>query len=308
METLAHRKIKVALVGLDLTEMDHYILKYTRMLCNHLKFDRVIFAHIAKDLELPEDLRSKYPDLLAPLDESIEKDIRKKTSEYFGGCGAKFDVIIKEGNPVQKILKLAKIKSADLIIMGRKKSLKGSGIVASHIARNSPCSLLLVTPNEHSDIKKIMVPLDFSEHSLLSLQQAMEIANGPDTEVMVVHVYDVPTGYSKIGKSYDEFAEIMKSNASKECQQFMKINNIPKNVKCEYLLDGFGKSIDLIYESAKKKSADLIVVGSKGRTNASAIFLGSFAEKLAYKDDNIPVLIVKDKGENMGFLQALLRI
>ncbi|MEM7551604.1 MAG: universal stress protein [Bacteroidota bacterium] len=308
MSNQTERKIEIAMVGLDLTEMDDYILKYTRMICDHLKFQKIFFVHIAKDLELPEEIRSKYPDLLAPLDESIEGDIRKKVRKYFEGCGAELDVIIQEGSPIQKMLKLSKIKGVDLMIMGRKKSLKGSGIVASHIARNSPCSLLLVTPNGYSDINKILVPLDFSPHSLLSIHQALDIVGGDHSKIVLAHIYSVPQGHTKIGKSYAEFSEIMKGHAESEYYGFMKKNQLPDGIPCHYLLDGFGKGVDSVYELAQKEAADLIVVGSKGRTNASAIFLGSFAEKLAYKDNNIPVFIVKDKGENLGFLQALLRI
>jgi nucleotide-binding universal stress UspA family protein len=201
------------------------------------------------------------------------------------------------------------VKEADLIVMGRKPSLKGSGLVTSHIARNSPCSLLLVTQSDAvRPLQKILVPLDFSAHCAMSLKRAQAMAVLSGAMVITAHVYKVPSGYSKIGKSYEEFAEIMKGHAQKDFRKFMRQHDINEPIPCEFILDGDGNYVELIYQLAEAESADIIVVGSKGRTNASALFIGSFAEKMAFRDNHIPVLIMKYKRENMGFLETLLRI
>jgi nucleotide-binding universal stress UspA family protein len=300
--------LKVALVALDLTDMDDYLIHYMAMLNRYLQFERIFFVHIAKDLELPEEVLKKYPDLLAPLDESIESDIQKKIDEHFVETNTALNILIQDGIPMERLLHLTKVKEADLIVMGRKESLKGSGLVTSHIARNSPCSLLLVTPTWQDAIRKILVPVDFSEHCAFSLKRVLGFSDQLNVEVVTSHVYRVPTGYSKIGKSFEEFGEIMKGHAEKDYRRFLKMNDIRDDIPCEFILDTDHQNVELIYNLAEKEKADLIVVGSKGRTNASALFIGSFAEKMAYRDNHIPVLILKHKGENMGFLETLLRI
>ncbi|MEO1050592.1 MAG: universal stress protein [Bacteroidota bacterium] len=306
MKTAQYQPFKTALVALDLSYMDEHLIRYTAMLSKVLPLERIFFVHVAKDLELPDEVLTKYPDLLAPLDETIETDINKKIATHFGDSEVEVSCTIKEGSPIQEILKMAKIKIADLIIMGRKKSLEGSGLVTSHLARKCPSSLLLVTEGFNKHIHNILVPVDFSGHAALAAKHALAMADNSEAKVQLAHVFTVPSGYSKMGKTYEQFAEIMKSHASHDCENFLRIHELPKDLNCEYLLNGENKFSRIIYNEAKELKMDLIILGSKGRTDASSILMGSQAEKLAYADGDIPILIVKNKGENMGFLETLL--
>ena len=56
------------------------------------------------------------------------------------------------------------------------------------------------------------------------------------------------------------------------------------------------------------KKGDLIVIGSKGRTRAASLLLGSVAVKLLDMNCYMPMIIVKNQQKNMGFLQALFRL
>ncbi|MEO1097023.1 MAG: universal stress protein [Bacteroidota bacterium] len=307
--TIVYKPYKVALVALDLTEMDDRLIQYASMMARLLPLERIFFVHVAKDLALPTDLLEEYPDLVGPLDESIETDIQNKIDRYFDATNdVRVECIIKEGNPIDKILKLCRIKDVDLIFMGRKRSLHGSGIASSGIARKCPCSLFPVTEDSKLQLKEALVPVDFSDHSGLAMKQAIEVQSNNGFKLSAMHVYSVPSGYHKTGKSYAEFSEIMKSHAKKDFKKFMESNGFPADIACKYILTDDSKYANLAYEFAEKQDADLIIIGSKGRTSVSSILIGSVAEKLVYVDSHIPVLIVKSKGENMGFLDALLKI
>lgn len=308
MNTAELDTYKTALVTLDLSEMDDHLIRYTAMISEILPLERVFFVHVAKKLELPQEVVQAYPDLFAPLDESIENTIQKEVDRYFSSSDLEVKCIVSEGNAIEEILRISRIKSPDLILMGRKQNLKGSGLVTSHIARKAPCSLLLVTENFGPSISKVLIPVDFSDHSGIATEQAMSLAGRAKAEVTLLHVYNVPTGYYKTGKTYEEFADIMKGHAKEACRRFLSSKEIlADQVTCEFLLEDeqlekkiFGYATDI--------AADLIFVGSKGRTNASAVIMGSFAEKLAFQDRSIPMFIVKRKGENMGLLETLMKI
>jgi len=63
-----------------------------------------------------------------------------------------------------------------------------------------------------------------------------------------------------------------------------------------------------LLEEANKIDADMILLGSRGRTKSAAILLGSVAEKLVMVNNVLPMLIFKKKGETVGFFEALFRI
>ena len=308
MKEIIYEPYTVALVALDLTQMDDHLIRYTAMISKNLQLERIFFVHVSRSLYYPQDLLKEYPGLLEPLDESIEIGINAKIEQYFGESEIDTSCIVREGHPIEKILKLSKLKNADLIIMGRKNNLKGSGIVSSKIARKCPCSLLLVTGNSSSSINKLLVPVDFSRHSALAVNLALGICETSKSRLEGIHVYGVPVGYYKTGKSFDEFAAIMKTHSKKGCKAFLQENGFPTDISCEYILTDSGKYPELIYDYAENNDIDLIIIGSKGRTDISSILMGSVAEKLVYLDSHIPVLIVKEKDENMGLFDALMKI
>ncbi|MEO1256190.1 MAG: universal stress protein, partial [Bacteroidota bacterium] len=69
--------------------------------------------------------------------------------------------------------------------------------------------------------------------------------------------------------------------------------------------DDNGKVIDLILEEASKKKVDMIVMGAKGRTATSAIFIGSKSERMIRINDRIPLMIIRKKGAVAGLLETL---
>jgi nucleotide-binding universal stress UspA family protein len=299
---------RVALIGLDLTEMDTYIISFLPTFLRIMSLEKVFFVHIARELELPEELLKKYPDLIAPLDESIENDIRSKVEPAFKGSETDFDIIVQEGSPLESFLKIAKIKNADIILMGRKKELEGSGLLSGHIVRKSPASILLIPEKHKSGVERILIPLDFSKHSGLALDLGLSIASKTNAQLSFSHVYEVPSGYYKTGKTFTEFDAIMKSHAESDFKYFCKSHNLIGDYKCEYLLAEDKPVSSLIYEHSKSTNTVLIIIGSRGRTPTSALLIGSIVEKVVFENTDIPLFVVKNKGESMSFFEALMNI
>lgn len=301
------KKFKKVLVGLDLSEMDKVIISQTKNLVQVLGVEMIYFVHVAEDLTLSEEITREYPDLLAPADETIEKQIGDKVKQISFPDGVKFEVEAKEGNPLETVLRWSKVKNVDLIILGRKQTLEGSGSLAKRIAHKSPCSVLFLTEiPEPIQLERIMVPIDFSSHSVLSLECAQEIAGAPQN-IKCFHIYEVPAGYTKTGKSFKEFSEIMLQNAKNDYEKFLKKNNLP-HFDCEFILKKDDNKAKDFMEVANQTRIDFIIIGSRGRTESANLLIGSVAEKLIQQNNKIPMLVLKKKGENMHFLEALFRV
>jgi len=300
------KKFKKVLVGLDLTAMDEILIQETVKIVQVLEIEKVYFVHVAKDLTLPEDITNEYPDLTAPLDESIERNITKAITEAGFPKDIKFEVEAKEGNPLEKILRWVKVKDVDLLIMGRKTYLKGGGSLAKRLAGKSPCSVLFFTETGPKTLKKIMVPVDFSSYSHLALAFAQEFVKDTSS-IKCIHLYELPAGYTKTGKTHAEFAEIMLENAKKHYQKFLLNHQLP-SFDCEFILKNDNSISKIILEHASKEDMDLIIIGSRGKGESLATLLGTVAEHLVEVNNQIPMMILKKKGETIGFLEALFRI
>jgi nucleotide-binding universal stress UspA family protein len=126
-------------------------------------------------------------------------------------------------------------------------------------------------------------------------------------EIRCLHIYSVPSGFHKTGKSYEQFAEIMKGHAEKNYREFIEgidlkgISAVPK-----FRLER--KDYRGIWEELlEERDVHLLVVGAKGRRGGAGILLGSVTENLI-KTTQVPLLAVKEKGAGMGMLEALFKL
>ena len=298
-----------AMIGLDLTEMDDILIEKTIVFLKFLGIEKCYFVHVAKDLAIPQEILDNHPELLSPSDESIEEKIADKLKHFDFPSTIEIEIFAEEGEDQMEIfLRWALIKDVDLIIMGRKETLAGNGSLAKGIAKKAPCSILMLQEKRPAGLpKKIMVPTDFSDHTEMIYEFSERICKDLHAELVPVHIYQVPHGYSKTGKTFEEFSEIMKENANKDFKKFLHKNN-HHDLDCHFVLNESGDEGKLLLEEANKIDADMILLGSRGRTKSAAILLGSVAEKLVMVNNVLPMLIFKKKGETVGFFEALFRI
>ncbi len=302
-------KIRRILVCLDLRENDKKLIKVASEMVKLLDSEKIYFFHAAKKFDLPEGVKNEYPHLATPIDEKIENLIKDRVEKYFHEGKELYKIKIEEGNRADQILKWSRLKEIDLIVMGKKLPEGGSGMLAERIVKVSHCSMLLVPNDAHLAVKKIMVPVDFSKYSVMAIEQATEIANKLDAEIIYHHTYKVPSGYHTTGKSFEEFAGIMEKNSKKDCRKFFKSMGISKNeYHCIFSLDEHHNPARLIHDTALENDVNLIVMGSRGRTQLSNLLLGSTAMKMVRYDLETMLIVVKDKRKNLDFLHAILKI
>ena len=142
-------------------------------------------------------------------------------------------------------------------------------------------------------MKKILVPVDFSEHSENALEVAATLAKKYHSEIVVLHML----GLSNTDLAKDDSQDL------KEAQFYMKQSkkrfdlflNRPwlKEVKVSAIVQNY-KIFSEINTIAKEQKIDLIVMGSHGAGGLSEIFVGSNTEKVV-RTSEIPVLVIKQR-------------
>lgn len=75
MKKSGYDPYRTAMVALDLSQMDDDLIRYAAIISEILQLKCVLFIHVARSLALPKDLLEEYPDLLEPLDRSIETSL-----------------------------------------------------------------------------------------------------------------------------------------------------------------------------------------------------------------------------------------
>lgn len=142
--------------------------------------------------------------------------------------------------------------------------------------------------------KKILCPIDFSDHAREALRVALEFARESGGEVALLHVYHIPgTGYSE-GVFAPDFLRAMSEQAERHLEEWRKeAETAWKNVTAETVL---GTAWDEIVRVARERKHDLIVLGSHGRTGIKRALVGSVAETVT-RHAPCPVLVVRKREE-----------
>jgi nucleotide-binding universal stress UspA family protein len=304
--------IKKILVCLDLSELDSTLIKFASFISKTSGAKKIYVVNILRDFNVPEEIKKEFPGLFEnAIQERLDK-IKKAVDQHFDDKEEiEFKYLVKQGIAAKKILKISIEKEIDLIICGRKTTNPGSGVLPQRLARRASCKLLIVPEGSQPKIKKLLVPSDFSEYSVIAMEEAVEIATKAtnDIDIICQNVFTVPVGYHYTGKSYEEFVDIMEQNAKKNFQKFLKgINTHGLKIKEEYSLDKDDDPVQDIYSMALKTNCDAIIIGAKGRTATTALFLGSMAERLIQLNMKIPLLVVRPKGKNAGIIELLKEI
>lgn len=296
------------LVSLDLTEMDPVLLRYAGFLARTLRPAHVYFMHAVEIDPERHSLRDVLPDQEMPLEDLIREEIQQQVHQYFmGPDDQKTSIHLLSGDATLNILKWANSEMVDLILMGKKTRFRGNGIYGGKIVRLSQTGVMFVPESSRNQIDKILVPVDFSSYSVMALRYALDLAERLGAEVSCQHVYQLPVSYFPVIRDQQEVRDEARKQADREYRRFLKAFDLtPEQVPCYYSIEDGQGIAHHIYTHAISLQPDLMVVGSKGRTDAAALLLGSVAEQLMQDDQQIPMIVVKHREKTKGLLDMLL--
>jgi nucleotide-binding universal stress UspA family protein len=135
--------------------------------------------------------------------------------------------------------------------------------------------------------KKIVFPTDFSSSSDAALRYATVLARDTGAELIIVHVHEPAAAYAA-GDVVVDAAE-----ASHETLTELLVAVVPpdRDVPHRHQLL-YGDPIGQIVRLAEDEDADMIVMGTHGRTGLTRLVVGSVAEAVVRRA-GCPVLIVK---------------
>lgn len=189
-----------------------------------------------------------------------------------GASGLPLEVCF--GSRLAGIRRQLALHAADLLVLGAFGATRpntGMGTVASGCIRGVPTDVLVVRDNYREPFQTIAVGIDFSANCQPALESAAFVAHHERARLHAVHVAagNVETYAGLRG----ELALQLQEFVSKATDRYPGLD-----VRCHvYPYSGYRSGI---LEFAALVNADLIAVGTKGRSNLRDVVLGSTAEKV----------------------------
>jgi nucleotide-binding universal stress UspA family protein len=147
------------------------------------------------------------------------------------------------------------------------------------------------------NIKKILYATDYSKASARALDEAVNLAKQNKAELWVVHVIEALATYVS-GEDFGgaELYMRLEETARRDAQASMEklMQRLKRlGVKAKSLLLK-GSPHEQIVKAAKNRKADMIVVGTHGRTGLSKLLMGSVASRVV-STARCPVVTVRGR-------------
>lgn len=143
-------------------------------------------------------------------------------------------------------------------------------------------------------MKRILVPTDFSKHAEYALKVAAQIARANNSEIILLHMLELPHQSSDALGMGSDIPEIMffKNRAIGKLEELMEVDYL-NGLNVSEIIQ-FEKAFEGILSASKKNNVDFIIMGSHGASGFQEMFIGSNTEKVV-RSSEVPVLVIKNE-------------
>ncbi len=156
------------------------------------------------------------------------------------------------------------------------------------------------------EMNKILVPVDFSEGSEVAVHHALNIARHLDTALVLLHVGVILEHPEDLPGAGSIYAGVARAQLEADRAQLGELRTRISGQGVEVsqmIADGFADTA--IVDAAAELDADLIVMGSHGRSGIRRMLLGSVAERVV-RLAPCSVLVARRDGDLPGGYRRLL--
>lgn len=288
-------QLKTILVGVDFSECSRRALEQAVRLArwNNAQLSLI---HVL-DLSELDSAGVAFP---PPLDELRSRHREQSIARLADwaeqvGAPAQTSREVINGAPLDVLLQESRSRRADLLVLGvTGESLlpHGTGTLATKCLRKTATKVMLVHASQVRPYRRVLACVDFSETSRVAVAQALRVADQDQAEVHLLHVYRAEWQIWNMHQplpALSDFEKHYRAVLEANLRQFVAV---PPGINACYAVTPAETHGAGIAEYARRIGADLVVLGSKGRTNLKYVLLGSTVERLL-KEIACSVLVVR---------------
>lgn len=280
-------------VGLDRTAADEGLIRYAAMICGLGSVQDVRFVHVLAQAGDRQSVQ-EHARVQAELKAAVETQFAMVKPAVQPAC----DVL--DGPLTDRLLAYVAEQHVDLLLVGHGRGHSGRRALARRLAMKSPCSVWMAPQDSPATLSKILVPIDFSEHAADTMRVACSMARlSGASHCFGLHVY-----FNEAVVTYEGYDAVLRGHEEEAWRKFIAPIDC-QGVAVTPLFEESANVASAIGRVAEREGADLIVMGTRGRSRSASILLGSVTEEMII-DTKVPLLAVKHFGARMSVLQALL--
>lgn len=214
--------------------------------------------------------------------------------------GIKVDTHLEFGRPHAMVKQVAEAHDS-LIVIGShgQHAVKDwfQSSMVEHLLSGTQQPLLVVKQPATFGYRKVLIPVDFSASSAVSMQAALALA--PDAEITLLHVYEIPfeNKLRFAGVSDEEMADYRdaRRQQAEQAMTGLVANLTLTDHQIQHKVV-YGHAPEVILNEADQGEYDLIVMGRYGKTGIAQLMVGSVAESVVMHC-NADILVVTAKEE-----------
>ena len=199
--------------------------------------------------------------------------------------------VCEEGEVYERIVDLADAENCDVIVMGRRglrrveRTLIGS--VTARVIGHTQRDVLVVPNGTTVGWKTIVLATDGSKYSAAAAERAIAFAKSYGGELKVLSVVDVPTEfYAEAPQAVEDLVKKAKGFVA-DVKKQAEAAGVPAET---FVMEA--EAYQAVNNLAQEQKANMIVLGSHGRTGLRRLLMGSVTEAVI-GHASCPVLVVK---------------
>ena len=278
-------------VALALAPADDTVLRYARFVralaggvpCTFVHAIAPPEAYLAEGLPVP-----LYHEVEAALAEAVAAQL---------GSGPGLDVRVLFGARVDRVLDTTATSGSDVVIVGHRRGARGRRSMSRRLAMKAPCSVWMVPEGAPASISSVVTAVDFSSPSADALGVATSIAASLSPAATCTAVHAVTAGLFGIA--------VVDPDAVDDAFERFLAPFDAHGVAIRRRVEHGAPVAVAITRAVEDLGADLVVMGTRGRSLSAAVLLGSESEQVL-EASPVPVLVTKARGARLGVLKALL--
>jgi nucleotide-binding universal stress UspA family protein len=259
------------LAAIDLTPLGRRVADRARLLAEETDGNVTVMHTVESATE------SFVPIGIAQLLAEHQTEATKSLTEWCSSRSeAPVEMKVTKGSPSWEVGRAS--RNADVVVVGSSSHESGvTGAIARRVAETLRCDVVIVRRQPRQGYRRVVVGIDLSEASAQAVEHAMKLA--PNAEFTLV--FALPTRFETFMSDAGMFSEEVDLARKRRIEAAeTATEKFAKRWPDAKVVVMSGPAPEVIAEIARRRSADLVVVGSRGANATRMVLLGSVPSSL----------------------------